>query len=59
MTLALKKLIDFRREVQKESNVQLLFNLFIVDLCPEQSTDQSELSEQIKRVNNKEIEIEN
>lgn len=58
MTHALKKLIDFRREVQKESNVQLLFNLFIVDLCSEQSTDQSELAEQIKRVNKKVIEIE-
>ena len=29
----LKNLLDFKREVSKEKNIQLLFNLFIVDQC--------------------------
>lgn len=58
MTFTLKKLLDFRKDNQKESNVQLLFNLFIVDICSEQSINHLDLSDQIKHVNNKVIELE-
>lgn len=59
MSRVLKKLIDFRKDVQKESNIQLLFNLFIVDTCTSVEVESDGLEEQLSKVSKKVVEIEN
>lgn len=55
----LKSLIGFKREVSKEKNIQLLFNLFIVEQCSEIThVDGAEIANTVSLLSKKVIEIE-
>jgi len=58
MSSTLKKLIEFKRNVQKESNIQLLFNLFIVDACTCTKVIDGALEDTLNKVDKRIYEIE-